>query len=1107
MQTPLSTDAAWYKDALIYELHVRSFFDSNDDGIGDFRGLIQKLDYIQDLGVNTIWLLPFYPSPLKDDGYDIANYRDIHPSYGTLKDFKILLREAHARGLRVFTELVVNHTSDQHPWFQAARLAPRGSARRNYYVWSDTGQEYAGTRVIFTDTEKSNWTWDPVAKQYFWHRFFSHQPDLNFDNPKVLKAVLETMHFWLDMGVDGLRLDAVPYLIEREGTNCENLRETHAILKQLRRSLDEKYHNRALLAEANQWPADVRPYFGDGDECHMAYHFPLMPRIFMAVRQEDALPIVEIMRQTPEIPAGCQWALFLRNHDELTLEMVTDEERDYMYNAYAADPQMRLNVGIRRRLAPLMEHSRALIELLNSLLLSMPGSPIIYYGDELGMGDNVYLGDRNGVRTPMQWTGDRNAGFSRADPQRLFAPPVMDPVYGYQAINVEAQERSPSSLLNWMRRMLTLRRQHPTLGRGSFEAVATDNRRVLAYLREDATQQILVVANMARTAQPVHLDLQRFEGRHPVELIGNTELPTVTTDPYFLTLAPHGFFWFQLSPVGKPIVLQRPRLQGREEPVPKLLVSAVWQSLLDSATRTLIERDALLPFLLRQRWYAGKARIARRAKFVDWTLLDAEPPVFLAIVEVEYDAGAQERYVLVLATAAGDAAQQVLQQRASTVVARLSGARSGVLYDGMTDPGVVTTLFGLLRRGGTISLRSSTVKIEFPAGNPFVEEDGNLRVHIPLVEQSNSSVLIGDKYLVKVFRRLAPGENPDIEVGRTLAGRANEARVPSLLGWAEYQAEASPPASVAMVQQQVQSRGSAWQRALDQVRAFCDRALIAQRALAARGETTPKPEDIEDTMGSYRAAIELLGKRTADLHGTMAALDRDGFGVYDYTRDDLEKLVRDLRSHATRALDIARDRRSTLPPGAERKLDALLARGTEIDAAFERLLAARDLGKRIRTHSDFHLGQVLETESDVFFIDFEGEPARPIAERRVPQSPLRDVAGMIRSLGYAAHAGLKTYLETHPDHEETLAPWISGWELHAAALYLNAYLKSIAESGLLPTGKNRDLMLRALLLDKAFYELWYELNNRPDWADIPLGGLLRLIEPVAARSEELSTKN
>ena len=1098
MSISVSSDSTWFKDALIYELHVRSFFDANGDGIGDFKGLIQKLDYIQDLGVNTIWLLPFYPSPLKDDGYDIANYRDIHPSYGTLRDFRLLLKEAHLRGLRVFTELVVNHTSDQHPWFQAARHAPRGSAKRDYYVWSDASNDYSAARIIFTDTETSNWTWDPVAKQYFWHRFFSHQPDLNYDNPRVLKSVLDVMQFWLDMGVDGLRLDAVPYLIEREGTNCENLKETHDILKKLRRTVDERFPDRALLAEANQWPADVRPYFGDGDECHMAYHFPLMPRIFMAVRQEDALPIVEIMRQTPEIPPNCQWALFLRNHDELTLEMVTDEERDYMYTAYAADPQMRLNVGIRRRLAPLMEHSRPLIELLNSLLLSMPGSPIIYYGDELGMGDNVYLGDRNGVRTPMQWTGDRNAGFSRADPARLFAPPVMDPVYGYQAINVEAQERSPSSLLNWMRRMLRLRRQHPTLGRGTFDAIATNNRRVLAFVREDAQQQILVAANMARTAQPVHLDLQRFQGRHPVELIGNTELPEVTADPYFLTLAPHGFFWFQLAQVSKPIVLQRPRLQGRDEPVPKLLVSAVWESLLDSHTRTLLERDALIGFLSRQRWYAAKARQATRARFADWTMLDGTPPLFLCIAEVEYDEGVTDRYALVLAAVAGQAADQVVLQRPASVVARLSGARSGVLYDGMTDPAVAKRVMDMMRRGGTISMRSGTVQVAFsePATS-FPPDEGALRINIPMVEQSNSSVLVGDKYLLKMFRRLQTGENPDIEVGRMLASRANEARVPALLAWAEYQAPGASPTSIAMVQQQVASRGSSWQRALDEVRSYSERALVAHRARADRGDRGPlTAAEIEDRIGVYRAPIELLGKRTADLHRTMAGIDREGFGVQPFTREELDKLVRDLKAHAARALEMASGRRSTLQPGTLERVDALLAQANAIDAVIERVSSIEDAGKRIRTHGDFHLGQVLEVDGDVFFIDFEGEPARPIAERRLPQSPLRDVAGMIRSFGYAARAGFKTLLETHPESAPILQPWITGWELHTSAAYVSAYLNSIEESGLLPTGINRDLLLRAFLLDKALYELSYELNNRPDWVDIPIDGLLRILQPA-----------
>ena len=545
----LVDDPLWHKDAVIYQAHVRSFQDSTGDGIGDFPGLTRRLDYIASLGVTCVWLLPFYPSPLKDDGYDIAYYRDVHPTYGTLREFRAFLDAAHDRGLRVITELVINHTSDQHPWFQAARRAPKGSKKRDFYVWSDTDTLYKEVRIIFSDTEKSNWTWDPVAGQYYWHRFFSHQPDLNFDNPQVKKAVMRVMRFWLDMGVDGLRLDAVPYLIERDGTDGANLPETHEVLKELRAELDAKYRNRVFLAEANLWPADVIKYFGDGtNECHMAFHFPLMPRLYMALRQGDRHPISEILSKTPAIPDTSQWAIFLRNHDELTLEMVTDEERDYMYEAYAVDPQMRINGGIRRRLAPMMENNRQRIELMNGLLLSLPGSPVIYYGDEIGMGDNVYLGDRNSVRTPMQWTPDRNGGFSMADPSRLYAPVIMDPVYGFQARNVEAQERLPWTLLNWMRRMIALRQKHKTFGRGSTTILRPENRPIFAFVRTwENDPPILVVSNLASTMQPASLDLSEWAGRVPVEMMGGTTLPAITKDPYFLTLGPYGFYWLRLE--------------------------------------------------------------------------------------------------------------------------------------------------------------------------------------------------------------------------------------------------------------------------------------------------------------------------------------------------------------------------------------------------------------------------------------------------------------------------------------------------------------------------------------------------------------------------------
>src|SRR5579871_335485 len=542
----MSADDLWYKDAVFYELHVKAFYDSNGDGIGDFRGLMEKLDYLQDLGVDCLWILPFYPSPLRDDGYDISDYGGVHPSYGTLADFRAFLRAAHHRRIRVITDLVMNHTSDQHPWFQEARRSPK-SRYRNYYVWSQTYQKYADARIIFTDTERSNWSWDMEAGAYYWHRFFSHQPDLNYDNPAVRREMKKVIHFWLDMGVDGFRMDAVPYLYEREGTNCENLEETHGFLREVREAVDKSHPGRILLCEANQWPQDVRAYFGEGDECHMAFNFPVMPRLFMSLRREDRHPIVDIIEQTPGIPAPSQWGLFLRNHDELTLEMVTDEERDYMYHEFATDPRMKLNLGIRRRLAPLMGNGRRQIELLTSLLFTLPGSPIMYYGDELGMGDNIYLGDRNGVRTPMQWSGDRNAGFSRADTAALYSPLIMDPVYGYQAVNVEAQQRSPSSLLNWNKRMIRIRKRYPVFGRGSIEFLCPENRKVLAYLRSDGEQTVLVVANLSRFSQPVELDLQRFQGMNMVELIGETRFPTVRQEPYFLSLGAHGFYWFRLE--------------------------------------------------------------------------------------------------------------------------------------------------------------------------------------------------------------------------------------------------------------------------------------------------------------------------------------------------------------------------------------------------------------------------------------------------------------------------------------------------------------------------------------------------------------------------------
>jgi maltose alpha-D-glucosyltransferase / alpha-amylase len=1084
------TDTLWYKDAIIYEAHVRAFSDSNGDGIGDFAGFTQKLPYLNDLGVTCIWLLPFYPSPLRDDGYDIADYTSINPMYGTLDDFKRFLDAAHALNIRVLTELVINHTSDQHPWFQRARRAPKGSAERGYYVWSDTDTAYSGTRVIFIDTEKSNWTFDPVAGQYFWHRFFSHQPDLNFDNPAVLEALLDVMRFWLDMGVDALRLDAIPYLIEREGTINENLPETHDILKQIRRALDARYTGKVLLAEANQWPSDVRPYFGDGDECHMAFHFPLMPRIFMGIRQEERHPIVEIMNQTPEIPEACQWAIFLRNHDELTLEMVTDEERDYMYSQYAADPEMRLNVGIRRRLAPLLENSRPRIELMNSLLFSMPGTPIVYYGDEIGMGDNVYLGDRNGVRTPMQWSSDRNAGFSRADPARLYFPVIMDPVYGYEAINVEAQERSPFSLLHWMKRMIALRRQHPVFGRGTLEFIRTGNRKVLTYVRRYEGETILCVANLSRAMQAVEIPLTEFAGLTPVELLGESQLPKIGDQPYLLTLAPYGFYWLRLQDVVIPATQRTTPVVDERPLVPALFAGVVWDAALDGSMRGIIEKQALAPFLERQRWFGGKARTIASARFVDWvTLRRGAHPAFLSIVEVHYRDGGRDHYALPLAMASGPESESIVQQHGNALVARITGARKGLLYDGLFDDGLCADLLELMRQRRDIQMRyGRIVGTAQPALEPTAT-DGSLAPPAGRnTEQSNTSVLFGWQLIMKMFRRLEAGVNPDVEVGAFLTSRGFS-RVPPLLGTIDYEHGSAERTSVVMLQRFVSNQGNAWDVTLEELGRYFDRV---------KGLPAAESESESETavIGAYLSRAELLGRRTGELHLALASATPEEEATFVpeiYTVADVAATARRMREQTTAQLKLLE---SALPRLDERQRQLaieLLDRRQEVLQQFDALKQIRSAGARIRCHGDYHLGQVLIAEADIVILDFEGEPARSVAERRQKCSPLRDVAGMLRSFSYAALTGLGVATRTRPEDAERLSPWVRRWESQVTSAFRNAYVTATLNTSLVPrSAEDFDVLLRAFIVEKAVYELAYELNNRPDWAHIPLIGLLNL---------------
>ncbi len=704
--------ADWYKDAVIYELHVRAFFDSNGDGTGDFGGLTAKLDYLKDLGVTALWLLPFYPSPGLDDGYDIADYTDVNPSYGTMRDVRVLIREAHKRGLKVITELVCNHTSDQHAWFQRARRSAPGSPHRDFYVWSDSPEKYKGTRIIFKDFEASNWSWDDQANAYYWHRFYRHQPDLNFDNPRVREAIMRVMDFWLEMGVDGLRLDAVPYLYEREGTSCENLPETFGFLRELRAHIDANFEDRMLLAEANQWPEDAVAYFGDGDLCQMAFHFPLMPRLFMSIHMEDRYPIVDIVRQTPALPDNCQWAIFLRNHDELTLEMVTDEERDYMNRVYAVDHSMRINLGIRRRLAPLLGNHRRRIELMNGLLFAMPGTPVIYYGDEIGMGDNVYLGDRNGVRTPMQWSGDRNAGFSRANPQKLFLPVVIDPEYNYETVNVEAQAENQHSLLWWTRRLISLRKRYRAFGRGTMEFLQPDNRKILAFIRRFEDERILVIANLSRFVQGVSLDLSEFAGMSVIEMFGRVEMPGINEGPYFLTLGPHSFYWFSIEP--QRVSMSLPAWSNESGEAPLVTVRRGWRELFEGAAPGPETLAAHLPgFLSTRRWFAGKGRRIRFAAIEESIpVRTSGANAFINLVTVQYTEGAAETYVLPLAYETGDAAYQRQSQTPEAVFLRTrigASGEEGILFDAMHDEAFAEAMLRTLQRTTKIKARDGEI--------------------------------------------------------------------------------------------------------------------------------------------------------------------------------------------------------------------------------------------------------------------------------------------------------------------------------------------------------------------------------------------------------------
>jgi len=1105
-------DPLWYKDAIIYEAHVRAFYDSNADGMGDFRGLAEKLDYLEDLGVTAIWLLPFFPSPWKDDGYDISNFRDVHSAYGTLRDFQYFLKEAHRRNLKVITELVINHTSDQHEWFQKSRRAEPGSSWRDFYVWSDTPDKYSGTRIIFKDFEPSNWSFDPVAKAYYWHRFFSHQPDLNFDSPLVRRTVMRTLDFWADMGVDGFRLDAIPYLYEREGTSCENLPETHAFLAELRRHLDERYPNLMLLSEANMWPEDAVAYFGKGDECHMSFHFPLMPRLFMALRLEDRLPIVEILARTPPIPETCQWAMFLRNHDELTLEMVTDEERDYMYRSYAADHRARINLGIRRRLAPLLGNDRARIEVMNALLYSMPGTPVLYYGDEIGMGDNVYLGDRNGVRTPMQWSPDRNAGFSATNPQRLYLPVNIDPAYHYEAINVEAQQDNPNSLLNWTKRIIALRKQYKAFGRGTLEFLLPSNKRVLAFIRRYEEEIILVVANLSRFAQAVELDLSKFNGFTPVEMFGRTDFPPVGDSYYPLTLGPNSFFWFAMEQRAVPVPASTPEVEPREEKLPLVTVGAfsdIWRS--DTGNGSVLK--ALTAFLPKAFWFQSKDRRFRSVRISDVIpVVAGKSAIFL--LHAEFTSGDPETYQLPLALETGEAWKQAAAKFPQFAVAQIqAGKTSGLLYDASADRAFTSALLDAFAKrkrlrgeSGSAAAQRYQLFRKLSAGT-----HPNLEPAL-LPSQINTSIKFGDRFVFKLLRHLEPGPHSGAEMSQRLNGGGEDALpfVVPFAGEFVYQTEGAEPITLGVLHGFVPNQGDAWKVTTEFLREFLrdfgnlpvGEIRSSQQIFSLPAILSAKSEEVPPSLAAYLELVRKMARRIAEMHLVLARPSSDpAFSPEPFNDFYRQSLWHGYIGLTGRRMEFIRQRLSEMAPDVRALASRVLDHEAAIIAKFKAIFAQRIESMRTRFHGRLHLGHVLVTADDIVIFDFEGDPTQHLSERRIKRNPLRDVSSMLASFGYATQSAIRSLRRENEAAGERLRD--AGRALFALviATLIREYWSVAGRAPFMPKSQgDQEILLTTYLLERAMLDIREDIQNQPDFSGMPFRLILHLLDPEEERN-------
>jgi maltose alpha-D-glucosyltransferase/alpha-amylase len=1076
--TQIHRPEGWYRDAIIYEVHVRAFADSNGDGIGDFAGLTSRLDYLQQLGVTTIWLLPFYPSPLRDDGYDISDYYDVHPSYGTLEDFRQFLEEAHARGMYVITELVINHTSDQHPWFQRARRAEPGTPEREFYVWNDTADRYEDVRIIFQDTESSNWAWDPVAKAYYWHRFFYHQPDLNWDNPEVREAVVDVLDFWLDMGVDGLRLDAIPYLHEREGTNGENLPETHEELRRLRAHIDEKYGDRMLLAEANQWPEDAVAYFGNGDECNMSFHFPLMPRLYLALERSSRLPVIDILEQTPPIPDSAQWAIFLRNHDELSLEMVSEEERDLMWRSYSPDRRARLNLGIRRRLAPLLENDRRRIELLMSLLLSLPGTPVLYYGDEIGMGDNIFLADRDGVRTPMQWSNDRNAGFSSANSQSLYLPVVVDPQYHYETVNVEAQHANPNSLLWWLRRMIRRRRRHPVLGRGSIRFLQPANDHVLTYIREGEGEALLVVANLSRHAQFVELDLHDQAGSRLVELLGATEFPRIGELPYLLTLSPFGYYWFAIHPAES---------DGGENN----------HFAVDGPVQDLLSSDHpfarhLAGYAARQIWFPDRGRRQLGASIFDAIPIPApESGVagWIALLDVEFAAGPSKRYLMPLSLRPGE--DPTLPDEATIAfVDHADGP--GRIVDAVYDPDFCIALYEAIVEGRELLGRTGAVWSH--SRSVDIEEMDVKKPRLQQTAQGESFVQYGPDLTLKLFRTIEPGVHPDLELRRYLTERTSFENLAPVYGALEYESRGS--FSLGLMQKNLDPELTAWTVFRDLCLTYLDQIgdIPAPPPIppdAWLTEETRAPEDVSEALDTAVVYATSLGVTTAEFHQALATqTEEPELRPESITKLYQRSLYQSLRAAVRQEITDIRGRTPFAPDAVRNDLERLLDGQDQMMGVIDEVRQIPATGRRTRIHGNYQLDELRMIDDEFYILDLSGDHTRPISERRLKAPPLRDIAEMLRSLHYssmvAADSVDRADAVAHSEH----------WYRILGERFVRSYIEAATGSTILPVDdEGIAAMLDAFELVKSLREINWELIHRPDWIWIPLRGALRMIEP------------